>query len=99
MISGKRRRKGSLLKTVPFAVALLFIAVPLAEVFASASPPTIDNPTVFTYQTSAPKVDGTTGALTEQIKLDIPPGRNGLQPDLSLNYNSQDSGNGIVGSG
>jgi hypothetical protein len=50
--------------------------------------PSVTNPT-FTYQTIAPKVDKTSGALAETLQLTIPPGRNGLQPDLALVYNSQ----------
>ncbi len=45
-------------------------------------------------------MDKTSGALTENIPLDIPPGRNGLQPDFSLNYNSQNlQDNSLVGYG
>jgi RHS repeat-associated protein len=33
------------------------------------------------------------------LKLDIPPGRNGLQPDLALQYNSQRAEDSIVGYG
>ncbi len=36
-------------------------------------------------------MDGASGALTQQILIDIPPGRNGFQPSLSLNYDSQDT--------
>jgi len=46
-----------------------------------------------------PKTDGATGALTQTIRLDIPPGRNGVQPDLALKYNSQNAQDGIVGYG
>jgi hypothetical protein len=55
-------------------------------------PPSINNPTVFTLQDARPKADGESGALIQTLKLDIPPGRNALQPDLSLEYNSQYSG-------
>ena len=40
-----------------------------------------------------------TGALVQRIPLDIPPGRNGLQPDLALQYNSQNNVDSIVGYG
>ena len=62
--------------------------------------PTVSNPSLFTYQTISPKVDTASGALTQGVPLDIPPGRNGMQPSLSLNYNSQNlDDNSIVGYG
>src|SRR3989338_2217832 len=64
-----------------------------------SSAPTIDNPNLFTYESSAPKVDQSTGALTERIDLEIPPGRNGLTHDLALLYNSQQLENGVLGFG
>jgi len=83
--------------------ALLAAAIYLgsvAIVFATSNPPTVSSPTVFSLQTVAPKVDGTSGALTQNISLDFPPGRNGLQPALSLQYNSQNTGqDSIVGYG
>jgi RHS repeat-associated protein len=38
-----------------------------------------------------PEPDPTTGALIYSYPLTVPPGRNGLAPDLKLTYNSQDS--------
>ncbi|WP_179024981.1 RHS repeat-associated core domain-containing protein [Shewanella sp. Scap07] len=38
------------------------------------------------------------GQASYQIPIDLPPGRNGVQPKVSLSYNSQ-SGNGIAGVG
>jgi hypothetical protein len=55
----------------------------------STNPPTVLTPNVFSMQSVAPQVNQQTGALTEKMCLDIPPGRNGIQPDVSLEYNSQ----------
>lgn len=40
-----------------------------------------------------------TGAFTHSIPIEVPPGRCGLSPNISLNYNSQDKGNGWIGVG
>lgn len=60
--------------------------------------PTIDAPNLFTYNSAAPKVEQS-GALSHEIQLSIPPGRNNLTPSLSLFYNSQDLADGMVGYG
>src|SRR5216684_1902274 len=67
--------------------------------FGGSGEPTIADPTVFTGQNAAPRVDGASGALTQTIPIDTPPGRNGLQPSLALTYNSQDGEDSIVGYG
>src|SRR5262252_2206359 len=80
-------------------IALLFgQAQPALAAFGDGSP-TVPNSSVFTSRTSEPSVDGTTGAFTQQLSLYIPPGRNGLQPDISLQYNNQNTSDGIVGYG
>jgi hypothetical protein len=67
-------------------------------VLAADAPPGTANPNVLTSKSESAKVDGANGAFTEFIPLDILPGRNGLQPDLSLDYNRQNADNdSIVG--
>lgn len=61
--------------------------------------PTSPEPSLFTLQNTRPKADGQSGALIQNIAIDVPPGRNGLQPDLSLQYNSQRTEDSIVGYG
>src|SRR5262245_54010788 len=61
--------------------------------------PTIANSNVFGQTIEQDRIDGATGAFTQKVPLDIPPGRNGLQPDVSLNYNSQNTQDGIAGYG
>lgn len=60
---------------------------------------TIPNSNALTGTGEPSKVDGVTGAFTQRIPLDIPPGRNGLQPDISLDYNSQRTQDSVVGYG
>ena len=88
LFTGRHTR---IFQAVSVVVILAFNLSPIAPAFALTGPPTITNPAVFSLQSATPKVDGTSGALTQTISLDIPPGRNGLQPDLSLDYNSQDT--------
>jgi RHS repeat-associated protein len=47
-----------------------------------------------TVKQVVPEPDPTTGALIYAYPLTIPPGRNGLAPDLKLTYNSQDAQRG-----
>jgi hypothetical protein len=85
------RRYQDIFKAVSVIVILGLHFSPIAPALATVYPPTVTSPNVFTSGPATPKVNGTSGALTETIPLDIPPGRNGLQPDLSLNYNSQNT--------
>ena len=71
---------------------------PLAA-FGTDGAPTDQAPNILSARTSNPKIDGYTGALTQRIALDVPPGRNGLQPDLALEYNSQATEDSVVGYG
>ena len=77
------------------SIALLFPVITRATDVA----PTIDNQDLFGYRSLLPRVEGSTGDLTESVKLEIPPGRNGLTPEISLDYNSQNLTDGIVGYG
>src|SRR3989344_784759 len=73
---------------------------PPMSLFSSSDPaPLPESLTQFTYQTSPSKVDQVSGALTQRLPLVVPPGRNGLDPDLALQYNSQRAEDDIVGYG
>ncbi len=88
-------------RALSLLLTLAVISSSLAPVIVLAvdtAPPTLPNTQLFTSQ-SIPRVDQTTGALVQRVPLDIPPGRNGLTPDLALVYNSQDLTDGIVGYG
>lgn len=51
-------------------------------------------------RTVEPNVEESTGALRYTVPISVPPGRNGLQPDLKLEYNSQrNDQNNLVGYG
>ncbi len=93
--------EGSLTPTEEIVADLKDIETPPIALmsFGSDGTPTAPAPNILSAQTSLPRVDNFSGALTQRIKLDIPPGRNGLQPDLALEYNSQNTEDGIVGYG
>ena len=86
-------------KAISLFIFASLILTPLTTAHATDYPPSVPNSNVFTTSSEAPKVDGPTGAFTQRLPLDIPPGRNGLQPDVSLQYNSQNTSDGIVGYG
>jgi len=88
-------------KSVSLLTFASIILTPVATAYASFGDgtPTIPNPSVFGQTIDQDRIDGASGAFTQKISLDIPPGRNGLQPDVSLQYNSQNTSDGVVGYG
>lgn len=64
----------------------------------SADLPT-DNPQLYTSQSDVPHLRDTMGAQIEKVALEVPPGRNGMTPDLSLQYNSRELVDGFAGYG
>src|SRR5271167_4950362 len=86
-------------KFIATTLILLLNLAPLSPVFADLPPqPTVKNPDIFT-DTAQPHINGSTGAFTQSFSLDIPPGRTGLQPDVTLDYSSQRTQDSIVGYG
>ncbi|MCI0597691.1 DNRLRE domain-containing protein, partial [Candidatus Parcubacteria bacterium] len=51
-------------------------------------------------KSSSPEIDAQTGALTHSLPLSLPPGRNGMTPDVNLHYSSNSTDDtGIFGYG
>jgi hypothetical protein len=73
---------------IPLLTVFSFTTFALADYYPA---PSVLDPSVFSFQNTTPKIDGTSGALTQNVSLDIPSGRKGVQPNLSLNYNSQNT--------
>ncbi len=93
-------RKFFLIKLPVGLLAVFVLASPLTSLATyGGGEPTVFNPDVFTDQSSLLRVEGQTGALTQSIPIILPPGRNGVQPDLTLDYNSQVTEDSIVGYG
>ncbi|MEN9557715.1 MAG: virulence plasmid 65kDa protein, partial [Candidatus Parcubacteria bacterium] len=57
---------------------------------ALSSPTSPRNEAFDSRRISLPEVEKNSGALTYRYPLSIPPGRNGLEPALSLSYHSQE---------
>ena len=62
----------------------------------AATAPDIQPVVYSSFNQNQVKIDQNTGALDMTFPLDIPPGRNGLQPDLSLVYNSENAQLGSI---
>jgi hypothetical protein len=89
-LSFNRDGSNVIVRFISAVLVFCFVLSPAQPAFAAFGDgtPTVPNPTVFTAA-DAPKVNGQSGAFTQRVPLDIPPGRNGLQPDVSLQYNSE----------
>src|SRR3989344_6997109 len=98
LIKGSILGRGHRLFAILVIFSLLFAPAEPVLAFGTGEP-TIPNASVFTKGGESSKVEGTTGAFTYRIPFDIPPGRNGFQPDVALEYNSQNTSDGIVGYG
>lgn len=78
----------------------IFVLLPISQAYASDFAPSAPGASVLTSQSQSVKVDDASGALRQRVALNIPPGRNGLQPDIALEYNSQNTDvDSIVGYG
>jgi RHS repeat-associated protein len=49
-----------------------------------------------TKERLTPQIDNLTGALTYKYQFTLPPGRNGISPDLELNYSSANEANDYI---
>src|SRR5207302_1814236 len=74
------------------------IVVGMPTVADAAAPATSNHPGQGTVGALPATADVQGGAAVYHIPIEVPPGRNGMQPSLSLDYSSR-NGNGIAGVG
>lgn len=85
---------------ISLAFFIFLVATPPAALASFGdNAPTAFGSNPFTEQSSSLRVDQPTGALTQSVPISVPPGRNGLQPVLSIDYNSQNTQDSMVGYG
>ena len=94
----------SVRRGLPKAPAILLLAFfvfaqPLLASAAFDGPPSVPVANPFSGQSSILKIDGPTGAFTQRVSIVTPPGRNGIEPNLALEYSSQRTEDSIVGYG
>ena len=77
-------------KLTAYLLAFFFILTPSVNVFAAQTKPYVTSGAQKTLQ---PITDLSTGAMTFEYPIKVPPGRNGQTPDLKLQYNSKNNNN------
>jgi RHS repeat-associated protein len=80
-------------------LTILFIAVTIAlyPISSNAAPPSEDSEKHIVL--SVPESDAQMGTASSSIPILVPPGRNGIQPNLALSYSSSNKRSGLLGVG